>query len=156
MTTNRVQVGYIDEDGDSASHAFYVDSAIDDPADVGLQALVAAIGAITNAEVAKISLLDTVTLGNPVGTGAYDAEDKALMSFLDEFGNVTKMMVPAPKRVSASSTVDVFKADDDTVDETAVIITEFVSAVLAVVVSKGGQALLKYLAGKRARKGRQS
>lgn len=155
--SNRVQINYIDEDGDKASHACYVADTIVDPTDAGLQALLQALGGLSDAGIPRHSILVDEVSVDSAGSGPYDVEDKAMLIFGDSLGNDTKMMVPAPIRIDPDSPLDVFLADDDTVDSAAgTVIDDLITEILLVLVAKGGQALVKFIKGRRNRKNRKA
>lgn len=87
----------------------------------------------------------TLTAGSasPPGNTYRSVWDSALLTFTDGAGNLTDITLPAPL-------TSVFKADQETVDPTA--ITALISAVVGTAVTNAGGVVTAYVAGTRVPK----
>lgn len=143
--TNTLNIYYVDEDGKKATHACHVAEAMVDPNDAAIETLVQAVAGVSNAGVSKMTILVDTPYVGLLGSGPYDASDKLTASFSDSIGNVTQLAIPAPNRT-------ILEANDEEVDDGNALWQAFKTELVIFLVSKGGEALLKYLRSRRIKK----
>lgn len=147
MPSLQLTLRSVDENGTSVHSGFHVEDTADDPADFNV--LSAAYQAATNAELLSADLTLSAQYTGTLTTGsALDAEDKAVLAFLDEDGRTCIVTVPAPKAA-------MFMADGKTVSTTHEIVTALIAAILSAVVTAGGVALESFIKGWRNRRNRK-
>ena len=79
------------------------------------------------------------------GGGDYpDVEDKAILEFQATDGSILRHTVPAPAD-------EMFLSDRETVDKLATIAADAITAILAVITTAAGRALIEYVKGYRVR-----
>lgn len=140
--TNTLAIYYTDEDGKKGTHTAHVAEAVTDPSDAGIETLVQAIAACSNAGITKMSLLSDTANVDVAGNGPYDASDKLNISMSDTIGNVTQLVIPAPNRA-------ILLDNDEQLDKNNSLWEDFKAELIIFLVAKGGELLLEYLRSKR-------
>jgi len=143
--TNILSIHYVDEDGAKATHQYPVIEAIIQPDQPLVDALLAAIGNVSNAGVSKVSVIDDkVPAVISPGSGPYDAEDKMIHAFSTVGGTALRMAIPAPIRA-------IMAANDETWEAGEALVDTLASAAAAVVVTRGGAAVTGLVKAFRSR-----
>jgi hypothetical protein len=125
------------------SVTFYVAAGIVDPTDAGVQAIVAAINALTNAVAIRIEISASAPHAvTPTTAQIYVNEDKGQFVFLDPEGVPHNFKLPAIKNTLVSST------DNETIVSTGAVAT-FLAAVSGHAIGPNGGALTAPPEGKR-------
>lgn len=144
-----LSVRFVDEDGDVAVHRYKLTEGLVDPGDALIEAFLQATHAISHAAIPKFGLLADEEVTDVKDTGPYDAEDKMVMYFRSNAGNLVKIPIPAPDR-----------EDMDANDEEFTILAlsdpdDLVTEILLYLVDKGASALKDFIKSKRSRKNRK-
>lgn len=117
-----------DAKGQTARTRFFVlnDGTTFADAESAAGAVRAAIAGLSNAALQGGNGFDSEALLPSYGTNAVyeDVEDKAVMTFLDDKGNVHRYQIPAPKTA-------IFTADGQTVDSANAAVVTYVTAMKA-------------------------
>lgn len=146
---NKITVQYLDDNGEKATHPYFVDPAVIATSAPAIETFLQALGGVSDAGIPGFSLLSQVEYTDTLGTGPYDIEDKMVMSFRDSLNNVVRIAVPAPIRT-------LMEGDDESFDKAEVAVDDIITEVLTYLVSKGSEALIEYIRSKRQRKNRAS
>ena len=145
MPANRVELFWIDEDEDRATHVCYVDSAVVTADSAVIDGLLAVLDPLTNAGLTKVGLLVEAQYTATPAENAYDAEDKIIVQLRDALGNIAQIVIPAPLRTLMIVT-------DEALDGAALgALDDLVTEALIVIVSRGRQALTGYVKNWRTR-----
>ena len=146
MATNPLILDYVDENGTKTKSVMHTEET--DPTDSLIGDLADALDACTGANLLHVGIQATNDYAGGLAAGPYDAEDKLVLSLLDEDDNVVHVAVPAP-------IVGCFEADGKTADPAAAIIIALVEAIIAVVVTSAGKSITALIKGWRARRNRK-
>jgi hypothetical protein len=141
--STKVHVIFTPKHGLSFAIVFHVPGAVVDPNDAGIQAIVAAINALTRAVSIEITLSVVHNVVSSAAAGAsFQSIDKAFFPALDADGSAHNFKVPGLKAA-------ILLTDDETVDMTNALVTTYVGAVTTHAKSPGNVAVTTLLNGRR-------